>query len=292
MRNSLRGALVNAPSWIYCKLYVSVSWCISLFLNPLFCRLTNGPVLSSLLPCERGPVVAVVGCEIRAQVRLSTAPSQTYWKLYVSTTWMACKSLTAISDRQRTVFCNLLWVGGQRTVFCNLLWLGGWTLIFLIAFLFRVHVFFFIACFRCRARHYQHECRDVALEGVELAWRLERRCAPSRTYWKLYVSMTWCISLFLNPLFCRLNNGFVLVVVGVLSRTSGCHTWMRKSLGGAFQRHVLDLLEIVRSHDMVYLIALESFVLQAHHWTCFGFSLLACDCGPVVAIMGCEIRAV
>ena len=80
--------------------------------------------------------------------------------------------------------------------------------------------------------------------------------------------MTWCISLFLNPLFCRLNNGFVLVVVGVLSRTSGCHTWMRKSLGGAFQRHVLDLLEIVRSHDMVYLIALESFVLQAHPWTC------------------------
>ena len=98
------------------------------------------------------------------------------------------------------------------------------------------------------------------------------QCEVYCPYWKLYDSMTWFIQLFLNPLFSRLTNGLVLVVAGVLSRTSGCHTWMRKSLGGAFQRHVLDLLEIVRVHNMLHLIVLETFVLQAHQWTYFVFA--------------------
>ena len=39
---------------------------IFLLLNPSFCRLTNGLVLSSLLAFDCGPVVAIIGCQIRA----------------------------------------------------------------------------------------------------------------------------------------------------------------------------------------------------------------------------------
>ena len=59
--------------------------------------------------------------------------------------------------------------------------------------------------------------------------------------------------------------------LGPAAAIIGCGM-MRNSLGRAFQRHVVDLLEIVRVHNMLHLIVLETFVLHAHQWTYFVFA--------------------